>query len=73
LLGQARSTGRLGICALIRETGSVAERVRVREIDDDEGERLDGTDHRLAQRRVLGLGGDQLSRGAAEDVAGSVG
>ena len=33
-------SGRLGVRALIRETGSVAERVRVREIDDDEGKRL---------------------------------
>jgi transposase len=30
----------LGVQSLVRETGQVAERVRVREIDDDEGRRL---------------------------------
>ena len=34
------SAGQLGVRALLREPGSVAERVRVREIDDDGGERL---------------------------------
>jgi transposase len=40
LPSQARSAGRLCVRALIVETGPVTERLRVREIDDDEGRRL---------------------------------
>jgi len=37
---QAWLTGRLSLMVVIAETGRVTERLRVREIDDDEGRRL---------------------------------